>query len=287
MRADAVDRCAHEVAAADETPSMKPARPHRNMSLSSWLCLDGLTPVLSPRIGMSAERQNLSMSRVARLASPPYVHTHVGLLPAAVRKAGRCPLTFTMRHFVSSNAERVSILSAIERHIKVEKTKAMSEPKGGRTFAAVLEAFKHQVELDRFLLCRANFKARVTRSMFGHVRMSAEQVVQIDSSERYCADELNPDTHVRRCARRNGPSKRGLLPYQSLSSTKRLKDGICAICPKYTLDVGYWRLCVPIAFYAPGDLSEAQLVSHSEPFDFPRKFKVGQRAEETPWSPAE
>jgi hypothetical protein len=74
---------------------------------------------------------------------------------------------------------------------------------------------------EQFLLCRANFKARVTRSMFGHVRMSAEQVVQIDSSERYCADELNPDTHVRRCARRNGPSKRGLLPYQSLSSTKR------------------------------------------------------------------
>jgi hypothetical protein len=143
---------------------MKPARPHRNMSLSSWLCLDGLTPVLSPRIGMSAERQNLSMSRVARLASPPYVHTHVGLLPAAVRKAGRCPLTFTMRHFVSSNAERVSILSAIERHIKVEKTKAMSEPKGGRTFAAVLEAFKHQVELDRVRLERLRSVSGQTQS---------------------------------------------------------------------------------------------------------------------------
>lgn len=25
-------------------------------------------------------------------------------------------------------------------------------------------------------------------------------------------------------------------------------------------------------------------MSHSEPFDFPRKFKVGQRAEKTPWS---
>ena len=37
----------------------------------------------------------------------------------------------------------------MERHIAVEKTKAESEPEEGWTFAAVLEAFKHQVELDR------------------------------------------------------------------------------------------------------------------------------------------
>lgn len=37
---------------------------------------------------------------------------------------------------------------------------------------------------------------------------------------------------------------------------------------QYKLDVHYWSLYVPIAFYAPETLSEEQLVSHSRALCF-------------------
>jgi hypothetical protein len=43
---------------------------------------------------------------------------------------------------------------------------------------------------EQFLLCRANFKARVPRSITGHVQMPAEQVVQLCCLGRFDTHEL-------------------------------------------------------------------------------------------------